>query len=259
MQSPASTRGDTRRLAILEAATGVFMELGYAGASVDRIVQRAGGSKATVYRHFGCKADLFAEIITALVARMTAPIEHQRPAAVGTAAELAATLTRFGRTYLDVLVQPQSLALYRMVMAEGANFPDLARVFYARGPGQVATQLADYLGALRGWELIAAPEPELAAREFLSLVRSDLHLKALLGVEVPTAKQCELTVKRAVMLFLVQYQPAPGSGGGTWPASERTGQLGSATAIGADLNASFDLSTRAGSAEYGTGGAQNEG
>ena len=115
------------------------MELGYAGASVDRIVQRAGGSKGTVYRHFGCKADLFAEIITALVARMTAPIEHQRPGIADGAQDLAATLARFGRTYLDVLVQPQSLALYRMVIAEGANFPDLARVFYERGPGQVAT------------------------------------------------------------------------------------------------------------------------
>ncbi|MGE3297640.1 MAG: TetR/AcrR family transcriptional regulator [Porticoccaceae bacterium] len=215
MQSPASTRGDTRRLAILAAATEVFMELGYAGASVDRIVQRAGGSKATVYRHFGCKADLFAEIITALVARMTAPIEHQRPGTADRARDLAATLARFGQTYLDVLVQPQSLALYRMVMAEGANFPDLARVFYERGPGQVATQLADFFGALQGWNLIVAPEPEVAAREFLSLVRSDLHLKALLGVEAPTAAQRELTVKRAVALFLVQYQPAPGSGGGT--------------------------------------------
>jgi AcrR family transcriptional regulator len=220
MQSPASTRGDARRLAILEAATEVFMELGYAGASVDRIVQLAGGSKGTVYRHFGCKADLFAEIITALVARMTAPIEHQRPDAADTIQELAATLARFGQTYLDVLVQPQSLALYRMVMAEGANFPDLARVFYERGPGQVATQLADYLGALGGWELIpalepdAGPEPEVVAREFLSLVRSDLHLKALLGVEIPIAAQRAFAVKRAVAVLLTQYQPVFGTGVG---------------------------------------------
>jgi AcrR family transcriptional regulator len=200
-----------RRAAILEAATEVFMELGYAGASVDRIVQRAGGSKGTVYRHFGCKADLFAEIITALVARMTAPIEHQRPGIADGAQDLAATLARFGRTYLDVLVQPQSLALYRMVIAEGANFPDLARVFYERGPGQVATQLADYLGALESWELPAAPEPEVVAREFLSLVRSDLHQKALLGVEIPSPDQRASTVARAVALFLARYQPVPGA------------------------------------------------
>lgn len=212
MRSLAPTRADIRRAAILEAAAEVFMELGYAGASVDRIVQRAGGSKGTVYRHFGCKADLFAEIITALVARMTAPIEHQRPGIADDGAQnLAATLARFGRTYLDVLVQPQSLALYRMVIAEGANFPDLARVFYERGPDQVATQLADYLGALGGWELPAAPESEVVAREFLSLVRSDLHQKALLGVEIPSPDQRASTVARAVALFLARYQPVPGA------------------------------------------------
>ena len=204
----SGTRGSVRRLAILEAATDVFLESGYAGASVDRIVQLAGGSKGTVYRHFGCKADLFAEIIAALVARMTAPIGPQRPGSAHTVVDLAATLASFGEAYLEVLVQPRSLALYRMVMAEGTNFPDLARVFYERGPGQVAAQLGDYLRALHGRGAMTALDPEVAAREFLSLVRSDLHLKALLGVEIPTKALRALTVERAVELFLARYQPA---------------------------------------------------
>jgi AcrR family transcriptional regulator len=214
MQPPASlpdTRGSTRRQAILEAATDVFLECGYAGASVDRIVQLAGGSKGTVYRHFGSKADLFAEIITALVARMTAPIRPRQPDETDISAELAGTLAHFGEAYLEVLVQPRSLALYRMVMAEGGNFPDLARVFYERGPGQVAMQLADYLRVLPAWVRLSGPDPDVVAPEFLSLVRSDLHLKALLGVEIPTAPQRALAVERAVELFLARYQPAPGS------------------------------------------------
>lgn len=202
-------RGSARRVAIIEAATDVFLEFGYAGASVDRIVQLAGGSKGTIYRHFGSKADLFAEIITALVARMTAPIRPQRSGGTDTAADLAATLAHFGQTYLEVLVQPRSLALYRMVMAEGTNFPDIARVFYERGPGQVAAQLADYLRGLPGSGRLSAPDPDVAAREFLSLVRSDLHLKALLAVEIPSAAQCALTVERAVEWYLARYRPAP--------------------------------------------------
>lgn len=206
-------RPSARRLAIIEAATDVFLECGYAGASVDRIVQLAGGSKGTVYRHFGSKADLFAEIITALVARMTAPIHPQRPGGADVAPDLAATLTHFGQSYLEVLVQPRSLALYRMVMAEGANFPDIARVFYERGPGQVAAQLADYLRALPGSAQSSAPDPDIAAREFLSLVRSDLHLKALLAVEIPSAAQCALTVERAVEWFLARYRSFPQASG----------------------------------------------
>ncbi len=199
-QAMASRRGDRRRALILEAAIAVFMEEGYAGASMDRVVQRAGGSKTTLYRYFPSKADLFAAIIETLVAQMTAPIDHR---AVSASGGLAATLTAFARTYLDVLLEPRSLALYRMVMGEGARFPDLGGVFFQQGPGRVATQLADYL---RHYELGRATAPvELLAREFLSLVRADLHLRALLGVEIAGAEARSKAVSRAVTLFIAQY------------------------------------------------------
>ncbi len=43
-----------------------FLEHGYAGARIDKIVAAAGVSKATVYRHFADKEALF----TALIQRM---------------------------------------------------------------------------------------------------------------------------------------------------------------------------------------------
>ncbi|MCC6295712.1 MAG: TetR/AcrR family transcriptional regulator [Pseudomonadales bacterium] len=190
-------RGDQRRTHILEAAIAVFLEQGYAGTSVDRIVQRAGGSKATLYRHFNSKADLFAAIIQELVAQMTAPIAGPR---VGDTGGLAATLEDFARTYLDVLLEPRSLALYRMVMAEGARFPDLGRVFFDQGPGRVAAQLADYLRQCGLGD--AGTSVELLAREFLSLVRSDLHLRALLGVGCADSSQRSEMVERAMATFM---------------------------------------------------------
>lgn len=201
-QAMASRRGDRRRALILEAAIAVFMEEGYAGASMDRVVQRAGGSKATLYRYFPSKADLFAAIIETLVAQMTAPIDHR---AVSASGGLATTLTAFARTYLDVLLEPRSLALYRMVMGEGGRFPDLGRVFFDQGPGRVVQQLAAYLCDC-GWERAGVPT-ELLAREFLSLVRADLHLRALLGVGVADAAERSRAVDRAVAWFLEQSPP----------------------------------------------------
>lgn len=203
----SSRRGDRRRAFLLDAAIAVFMEAGYAGASMDRIVQRAGGSKATLYRYFPSKADLFAAIIETLVAQMTAPIDRRAVSATG---DLAATLTAFARTYLDVLLEPRSLALYRMVMGEGGRFPDLGQVFFDRGPGRVVQQLAAYLRDC-GWERAGVPT-ELPAREFLSLVRADLHLRALLGVGVADAAARSRAVDRAVAQFLAQ-SPSGGAGG----------------------------------------------
>ena len=221
-------RGVRRRDHILDAATQVFMEEGYAGASIDRIVQLAGGSKATLYRHFNGKAELFAAIMETLVAQMVAPIE--RPAAhdpasgnpvsgnsvAGNRTGLAATLSNFARTYLDVLLEPHSLALYRMVMAEAARFPDLGQGFFERGPGRVAAQLADYLRQ-EGRDSASVPV-ELQAREFLSLARADLHLRALLGVEIADAPTRAAVVARAVEVFLRQN---PAGEGARVPVSHR--------------------------------------
>src|SRR3984893_2769479 len=56
-------RGEVRRSQILDAAAQVFLENGYAGATIDLVIERAGASKATVYSFFGGKDGLFAAIV----------------------------------------------------------------------------------------------------------------------------------------------------------------------------------------------------
>ena len=51
--------GPDKRARIMNAARAVFMAVGYANASMDAITREAGVSKATVYAHFGSKAQLF--------------------------------------------------------------------------------------------------------------------------------------------------------------------------------------------------------
>jgi AcrR family transcriptional regulator len=41
----------------------VFLENGYAGATIDLVVARAGASKATIYSFFGGKEGLFSAIV----------------------------------------------------------------------------------------------------------------------------------------------------------------------------------------------------
>jgi len=54
---------DLRREAILSIALQVFMEEGYAAASMSTIAARLGGSKGTLYNYFRSKAELFVAVI----------------------------------------------------------------------------------------------------------------------------------------------------------------------------------------------------
>ena len=53
----ARTAGTQR--ALLDAARAVFVEQGFAGASIAEVVQRAGSSVGSLYHHFGGKSELY--------------------------------------------------------------------------------------------------------------------------------------------------------------------------------------------------------
>jgi len=54
---------DERREVIERAATEVFAEHGYAGASIDEIARRSGVSAPIVYDHFASKEDLYRRLL----------------------------------------------------------------------------------------------------------------------------------------------------------------------------------------------------
>ncbi len=62
--APASSRGQQRKVKILAAATKLFLKVGYGETSIDAIVQKSGGSKATLYSVVPTKADLFRALFT---------------------------------------------------------------------------------------------------------------------------------------------------------------------------------------------------
>src|ERR1700756_2129050 len=63
IEAPPINRRDQRREAILKIAQEVFLEEGFAAASMSTIAARLGGSKGTLYNYFKSKDELFAAYI----------------------------------------------------------------------------------------------------------------------------------------------------------------------------------------------------
>lgn len=59
---------------ILDAATAVFAEAGFAGARVDEIARRAGINKAMIYYHIGDKKALYASVLHRVFRKTTVTI-----------------------------------------------------------------------------------------------------------------------------------------------------------------------------------------
>src|SRR5690349_13695323 len=63
---------ERNRELVLEAARQVFLERGYAGATVDAIALEAGFSKGVVYSQFAGKPDLFLALLERRIAERAA-------------------------------------------------------------------------------------------------------------------------------------------------------------------------------------------
>lgn len=90
-------RGHARD-AIVAAATGLFNAYGIKAVSADRVIESAGCSKVTFYRHFRTKDDL-------VVAYLTAELERLQ-AVVGAMGSVEVTADDISRALIDEMCQP---------------------------------------------------------------------------------------------------------------------------------------------------------
>ena len=189
---------EVRRRAILDAAMAVFLERGYAGATIDAVVERAGGSKATVYAMFGNKEGLLAAIITDGVESLAETFD-----AAQVDAPLDETLRRIGLGYLRLITSPERVALFRLVVGESGRFPEIGDIFYRSGPERGVKRLADYFRDAIARGLIVSDDAERLSVFFLDLLRGHLHLRAILNAtRRPTQKEIEAHVDFILPLFL---------------------------------------------------------
>jgi AcrR family transcriptional regulator len=198
--APAAN-GSAKREAILAAARAVFLEHGFAGASMDTITRRAGVSKATVYAHFPSKLELFGAIVRD---RCRATVGAAAEAAIAGGAAPREALIAFGRQLIGFLTDPETLALYRVVLAEAGRVPELGRAVYAAGPDRGAGELAAFFAAESAAGRLRVGDPRLAAEQFCGMLLGHFHLRRLLAVEAgrPPAAAIDRAVKQAVDVFL---------------------------------------------------------
>ena len=164
------------RAAILRAARPIMLRDGLGGTTLDRVAAEGGIAKMTLYRHFPSKEALFEGLVTAMCEYIREGFENTplADAAKPSANRLADEL----RAFTSALIEPDALALYRLIVADGWRFPDLARVFEQSGMRVIRQRIADIL------ETGGAPADKSrdVAAEVVHLSLGDAYQRAVLGI-----------------------------------------------------------------------------
>jgi len=121
--------------------------------------------------------------------------------------EPEAALSGLGIGLMRLMMRSDTSSLLKIVVAEAPGSPQLAKVFYARGPGATLARLTDYLRVATGRGQLDCPQPLLAAKLFIGSVVAHHHLCALIGQPPAVLSESEMRkhVHAAVAMFLARY------------------------------------------------------
>ncbi len=190
---------NAKRASIVAIARAGFFAQGYGATSMSSIATRVGGSKTTLWSHFRSKEDLFAAVVDDIVERYGAALSIDLPVD----APVAQTLERFAAALMATVLSAPIIGLHRLVTGEAGRFPELALVFWERGPRIGKARLAAYLAGAMADNRLRRGDPMRAAVQFVALCQAEKFQPVILGMsEVPDATTLGREVTVAVDAFM---------------------------------------------------------
>jgi len=200
----------TNRVAILDAATDLFLEHGYDRTSLARVAESAGVSKATLFKQFPTKAELFEATV---LAAGDAPAGELVDPPTG---DFRAGLTALGIAYVELLNRPRMEDLIRAVIAESQRFPELRERTFNFGTLPVFAALGRYLRAENAAGFADVDDPDVAAAQFLGMISTVVFWPRLVhGNWSLSEEETRKVVDDAVRTIVARYAAPVSIDGGT--------------------------------------------
>jgi TetR/AcrR family transcriptional regulator, mexJK operon transcriptional repressor len=194
-----------RRDHIVAVATQAFADEGFAATSMSSIAAQVGGSKATLYKYFPSKEDLFEAVMEQRCERILAPLRELRDSDED---DLESLLVQFGESFLTKIYEPAALDVYRMIHSECTRFPDLAPAFFRSGPDVAIEGLRAALERFARRGQIECDDIQLAAGQFMGMLRGDRHMRHAVGIAPPaTHEEIVHDVRLAARIFAQGLRP----------------------------------------------------
>lgn len=171
------TRRDSQRKfrAILDAGIELFIEKGFVQTTMDAVAEKASVSKRTVYGHFNNKEELFSAVVREMCGEGKVLPEE----VITSNGPPEVVLTELGAGALANFYTKDMIALFQTVVADSRQFPEIGKLFFDGPVTRSHTLISAYLSEQVAAGTIKVKYPEMAAQQFLGLLKTDLHMRLL--------------------------------------------------------------------------------
>jgi len=131
-----------KRAQILDAAARCFLKAGYADTSLDEIVAQSRVAKQTIYNYFKDKDVLFKAAVDYELTSISLDVR-----ADWTKLGIEEFLSKVGKAQLNVLQDPHTRDVLRLLVKESRKFPELQRVYAKTIPEPFISFVCDFMHA----------------------------------------------------------------------------------------------------------------
>ncbi|WP_236554923.1 TetR/AcrR family transcriptional regulator [Novosphingobium sp. 9U] len=181
---------------LLEVALQEFLQHGYGGASISRIVKVARISKTTLYSRYRSKDELFRAIMRQQVERLSviATLTGSAPL------NLEAGLKAYANRTLAISLSGDLMAVNRLIYSEAHRFPELGLAAAERTQVGIA-QVAWFIKQCSAASGLGSNDCHTAAEAFILLLRG-WYVNAMLSSREISGEERESWVERVVPVFI---------------------------------------------------------
>ncbi|ARU48571.1 hypothetical protein Sdiek1_1407 [Sulfurospirillum diekertiae] len=177
-----------------------FLDNGYENVSMNDIVKHAGGSLATLYKHFGNKEQLFIYILEQKSEEVFGEWGRKSVCYEGRIEEF---LTETGRMFLDLVTTPDAILFHRLLISIGyINDSRLNKTQIQNLMSVPVIIIANYLENEKVNGHIEVEDTYLVAEQFLNAVKGPFLFQTILGIQIDISEETRLkALKQVVTIF----------------------------------------------------------
>ena len=215
MAKPRKKTGSLSEERILAAARALFLEVGYDGASLERIAELAGVSRQTLYNRFTNKETIFRSVIdrhwAALALLSEAPGE-----ALAEDCSAERYLASVAEKIASFVAEHDQADFVRLVIAESRHMPWISETFFRSGKEPMLANVVAGLAELDRRGRLSVAHPEIAAKQFLGMVQEFVIWPQVMdiGEGLKRLPPNDVVISEAIATFMARYgRRDPGPGG----------------------------------------------
>jgi len=178
-----------RRRAVLSAASRVFAERSFRGATTAEIARAAGVSEPILYRHFGSKTELFLACLDDVWTQLRDLLDE----AVSSAPDPRAAMGAAAETYMNAKERVRLIDLWIQSLTEAVDEPQI-RAFLKRQMRDVHDYFAEAIRRSQQQAGGVLPDRDAEAEAWIFmagglLITIDRRLGGLLGEDIQRVKR----------------------------------------------------------------------